>query len=140
MAAATTDQFNEFKAVWDTGAINTVISQKVINENRLNRIDQVINHTANGERIADVYLVDLILPNDEIGFHSLRVTDADMTSTDVLIGMDIICSGDFAISNKNDKTIFSYQYPSTHTTDFDMENRRIRGYKNPSQQQKRTRK
>lgn len=106
----------------------------------MNRIDQVINHTANGERIADVYLVDLILPNDEIGFHSLRVTDADMTSTDVLIGMDIICSGDFAISNKNDKTIFSYQYPSTHTTDFDMENRRIRGYKNPSQQQKRTRK
>jgi uncharacterized protein YecA (UPF0149 family) len=37
---------------------------------------------------------------------------------DVLIGMDIICSGDFAVTNKGGKTVFSYRYPSISPIDF----------------------
>jgi len=36
----------------------------------------------------------------------------------MLIGMDIIGIGDFAVSNYNNKTIFSFRYPSKHKIDF----------------------
>jgi len=136
IASATSNKFKEFNAVWDTGATNTVISQKVISEIGLSGIDKITIHTANSKRTADVYLVDLILPKDQIKFPSLRVIDGKLDNIDVLIGMDIICSGDFAISNKNDKTIFSYQIPPTHTTDFEMENKRLRGSKNSSRKKR----
>ena len=31
---------------------------------------------------------------------------------DVVIGMDVICNGDLAITNKDDKTTFSFKIPS----------------------------
>jgi hypothetical protein len=43
---------------------------------------------------------------------------------DVLIGMDIITLGDFAVTNPEDKTKLSYQMPSTHDIDFVEEIRR----------------
>ena len=138
IATATSNNFKEFNAVWDTGATHTVISQKVISEIGLNSIDKIDAYTANSKRIADVYLVDLILPKDQIRLDSLTVIDGKLEdSIDVLIGMDVICSGDFAISNKNQKTIFSYQCPPTHTTDFEIENNRLRGTRKSSKRKRR---
>lgn len=37
---------------------------------------------------------------------------------DMLIGMDIITLGDFALTHKNNGTVFSFQIPSTHEYDF----------------------
>lgn len=37
---------------------------------------------------------------------------------DLLIGMDIISLGDFAITNVNGKTTFSFRLPSTSIIDF----------------------
>ena len=36
----------------------------------------------------------------------------------LLIGMDIINLGDFALTHKNSQTVFSFQIPSTHEYDF----------------------
>ena len=35
-----------------------------------------------------------------------------------LIGMDIIQMGDMAITNRNGRTVFSFQIPSAHRIDF----------------------
>ena len=36
----------------------------------------------------------------------------DTDEYDVVIGMDVICNGDMAITNKDDKTTFSFRIPS----------------------------
>ena len=41
-----------------------------------------------------------------------------MTDTDMLIGMDIITLCDFAITNKDGKTTFSFDIPSSRVTDY----------------------
>jgi hypothetical protein len=50
-----------------------------------------------------------------------KATESELTGMDVLIGMDIISSGDFAVTASQGKTKFSFQYPSTHDIDFAKE-------------------
>jgi len=65
-----------------------------------------------------VYLVNIMLPN-KVGIANLRVTRGNIGGdADVLIGMDIIGIGDFAITNKDGKTVFSFRAPSCDTIDF----------------------
>jgi predicted aspartyl protease len=107
----------QFDAIWDTGATNSAISQKVVDACGLKPIGMAQVHTANGIRNSEVYLINIALPNG-VGFAAGRVTKADMGSTDVLIGMDIISQGDFAVTNKDGKTCFSFRCPSSTTIDF----------------------
>jgi hypothetical protein len=65
----------------------------------------------------NTYMIDIHLVNG-ISFPSLHVTEGKFTDTDVLIGMDIISQGDFAITAPEGKTKFSFQVPSTHDIDF----------------------
>jgi len=59
-----------------------------------------------------------MLPN-HVGFRGVAVTKGRVFGVaDVLIGMDIINRGDFAVTNKNGKTVFSYRFPSTEQIDF----------------------
>ena len=48
----------------------------------------------------------------------LLVPVGEPSNCDVLIGMDVITSGDFAVSNHNGKTVFSFRVPSVETTDY----------------------
>ncbi|MCY3823475.1 MAG: retroviral-like aspartic protease family protein, partial [Nitrospinae bacterium] len=61
-------------AIWDTGATGSVINQEVISALGLQPIDKQKIYTANGERIAGVYLVNIHLANGVI-FPGLRVSD-----------------------------------------------------------------
>ncbi len=45
-----------------------------------------------------------------------------MSDTDILIGMDVITMCDFAITNKCGNTVFSFDIPSTHRTDYSVKN------------------
>jgi hypothetical protein len=76
-------------------------------------------HTAHGTADAEIYLVSILLPN-HLGFVSVQVTKADLGGSgfDVLIGMDIITRGDFSVTNKDNRTIFSYRWPSQTHIDF----------------------
>jgi uncharacterized protein YchJ len=46
------------------------------------------------------------------------VTEGTISGGDVLIGMDIITRGDFAVTNSDGRTTFSYRWPSTKRIDF----------------------
>jgi predicted aspartyl protease len=106
-----------FQAVWDTGATNTAISQKVVNECELKPVGVTVVSTAGGVCETEVYLINIFLPN-QVGFPGITVTKADLGPCDVLIGMDVICKGDFALTHQNGKTVFSFRYPSMTTIDF----------------------
>ena len=110
--------FSEFRAVWDTGSTGSVIAQNVVDTCRLRPIGMTKAQTAGGERNCEVYLINLMLPNG-VGFPRIHVTKMELgPRTDVLIGMDIITRGDFALTHRNGKTCFSFQNPSSEEIDF----------------------
>ena len=108
----------QFKAIWDTGATGTVITKKVVDECGLSPINITKIQHCGGVSESNVYLINIILPNG-VGVQQVQVTEADLgDNADVLIGMNIITMGDFAITNKNGKTMFSFRYPSLEHIDF----------------------
>ena len=107
----------EFNAIWDTGATNTVVNSIIVQECGLKPITVVNVQTANGERQSRVYLASIFLPNHVV-FPQVRVTEGVISGAGVLIGMDIINRGDFAVTNKEGKTVFSFRMPSAECIDF----------------------
>lgn len=103
-------------ALWDTGATNCVITQRIVDALGLLPITHTQVHDASGMRPSLVYAVTLILPNMrvDISFATLGI----IISADMLIGMDVINLGDFAITNKNNNTIFSFRMPSQKHIDY----------------------
>jgi len=118
------EQFKKYKAIWDTGATNTVITPQIVNDLQIKPIDVTKVYVVDSEepRTVDVYLVDIGLPN-KVRISNIRVTCSPVRNCDVLIGMDIIQAGDFNISKiLNDKkyvTMFSYCIPS-HSNPVDL--------------------
>ena len=108
----------EFIAIWDTGATNSVITQKVIDGCGLKPIGMAKVHHASGESLTTVYFVSVFLPN-KVVIPQLRVSRGIIAGdAEVLIGMDIIGQGDFAVTNKDGKTAFSFRTPSIECIDF----------------------
>ena len=70
-----------------------------------------ISHAEGETSDVDTFLVDILLPN-EVLVKGVRVARAVLKDADVLIGMDIITLGDFAVTNVGGKTKFSFQFPS----------------------------
>ncbi len=111
-------QPKQYLGIWDTGATATVITQQVIDECGLKQIGVTEVHGADGKFQSEVYLVDLTLPNG-VAFPGLRVTKGKLpNSTGLLIGMDVIGMGDFAVTNHGGVTSFTYRYPSMERIDF----------------------
>lgn len=109
----------KFKAIWDTGATNTVITKRVVQECNLKQIGMTQVHGVGGAmKDCPVYLVNIKLPND-LGVVKVRVTQGMITDgIDALIGMDIILLGDFAVTSYQGKTTFSFRTPSKERIDF----------------------
>jgi len=70
-----------------------------------------------GTQMVETYLVSLWLPN-QVTVTEVRVTKGILSDADVLIGMDIINRGDFAVSNFDGVTKFSFRVPSRAHIDF----------------------
>ena len=94
------------KAVWDTGATNTVVNSRIIKSLGLKPTGYCEVSTAHSKdhKEAYTYYVDIGLPDLKYGHSVIEVVEEDMRDG-VLIGMDIIGLGDFAICNGR---IFSY--------------------------------
>jgi len=108
----------EYVAIWDTGATATMITKKVADECGLKPISLTQVHTAGGTRNANVYLVSVGLPN-RVMIPNVRVTEGILIGeSDILIGMDIISQGDFAVTNYMGLTAFSFRLPSAELIDF----------------------
>lgn len=108
----------EFEAIWDTGASGTVITERVVKECGLKPHGVADVHTAKGKMQSNTYLVDVWLPN-RVRIGNVTATLAEMTDNkDVLIGMNIINAGDFAVTNYMGKTTFTFRIPSVEHIDF----------------------
>jgi len=110
----------EFDAIWDTGATNSVITQDVIDACGLAPIGVVQTHGVHGAQLADVFLVNIYLPN-HVAFGAIRVTKGLLPDAQILIGMDLISHGDFAVTNFQGITKFSFRFPSMRHIDFVQE-------------------
>ena len=108
-------------ALWDTGATNTVITQRVAQSLGLKQTGVALVHHAAGQSFKPKYIVNIMLPNN-VGIPFVEVTEGDLMGEDVLIGMDIITKGDFAITNVGGKTTFSFRIPSVETIDYCNQN------------------
>ena len=107
-----------FTAIWDTGATGSVITQSVVDACGLRPTGMATVHHADGESVQETYLVNIGLPN-RVAYPGVRVTKARLlVDADVLIGMDIISTGDFAVTNLDGLTKFSFRVPSLEHIDF----------------------
>lgn len=116
----TEDDVLTVPAVWDTGATISVISNDVVNNLRLSPTGAAVCYTVNGPRVVARYSINIHLPN-QFAIPGLRVVDGDIHDAGILIGMDIIGRGDFAITHEYGSTCFSFQIPSSRTLDFKSE-------------------
>ena len=107
-----------FTGIWDTGASGTAITQSVVDRLGLIATGMTKVNTANGVSDTFTYLVNVALPNG-VGFRGVTVSCCTLgPGADLLIGMDIIGSGDFAISSADGKTRMTFRMPSSKAIDF----------------------
>jgi len=110
--------FTEFRGLWDTGAMCSVISSRAAMLLNLVPVSKMsINH-ADGQSVVNVFTISVVLPNNVL-FPFIEVAEGKFTNFDLLIGMDLISKGDFSISNFDGKTTFSFRTPSFEETDFE---------------------
>ncbi len=120
-------RIHKVKALWDTGATLSCITPRVVQSlNLRSLIASVPVIHGGGKSMCDSYLVDLYLPNN-VRIVGVQVTESnDQTGRnldgqirfDIIIGMDVITLGDFAITNKDNLTSFTFQTPSSHRFNF----------------------
>jgi hypothetical protein len=113
------------KALWDTGATQCCISDRLATELDIPQVDFVDVATAAGIIQFPVHKMHLILPNNLV-FHDLEAigfTYAD-DDCDLIIGMDIMTQGDLSLTNMEGRTVFSFRIPSLHVVDFEAEHSR----------------
>lgn len=106
-------------AQWDTGATSTCISKELVTQLGLQPTGMIKVQTPSGIGLMNKYMINLIL-NNEVRIMNLVVMDSEIGNQgiDVLIGMDIISNGDFAVSNFEGKTQFSFRLPSQEHVEY----------------------
>jgi hypothetical protein len=109
----------QVSAQWDTGATGTCISKGLVQKLELLPTGMVNVHTPSGIGTMNKYMINLVL-NKELRIMNLPVMDSEIgkQGIDILIGMDIISLGDFAISNFEGKTQFSFRIPSQEHVEY----------------------
>ncbi len=107
------------RAIWDTGASGTVITQKIVDALQLIPTGFTKVNTASQQNIdTPTYVVDVVLQNG-VRVMSVNVSlGVILDGIDVLIGMDIIGLGDFSVTNFNGNTCMSFRVPSLHQIDY----------------------
>jgi predicted aspartyl protease len=116
--------FNSFlslstDALWDTGASISAITPEIMNKLKASPIDKKAIAGVHSTQVVDIILITIELPNSVVK-KNIKVAVCNITSNaDVIIGMDIISLGDFALSNGNVQTFFSFATPPfKERTDF----------------------
>lgn len=123
-------QVTEIPAIWDTGASCTVISKEVANKLNLTPTGKTtitgVNHTSE----ENTYFVNIYLPNNvALGYVKIAEAPALSGGAGMLVGMDIIGSGDFSVYTENGKTVMSYRFPTIGGMDFVQEAGNVRSQK-----------
>jgi hypothetical protein len=108
-----------FIAVWDTGATSTCISENIAMQFSFRLSGQANIRSVTGTSKCNTYLLALHPFGERIIIPELEVSGCiENIGCDILIGMDVISMGDFAICNKNLSTTFSFRIPSVGSINF----------------------
>ncbi len=106
------------RALWDTGASKSVISEAVVKDLGLTASGATNVSHAGGISISPTYVLNFYLPNG-VGVVGVIATEfPGHLKFGAIIGMDIITIGDFAITNVSGKTWMSFRTPSMVTIDY----------------------
>lgn len=97
------------KAVWDTGASVTVISERVVEQLELIPVGKTKISGYNGRPVVtNEYRVDLKF-SDDVTVNFVNVAEAPLVMMDILIGMNVINKGDFHVDFRNGRQSFSFE-------------------------------
>ena len=111
-------------AIWDTGATGSVVTHKVVEDLGLVPVSKGLVNTAGCVVETSHYYCDITLQGNGTATVKRKVTECQkLSSADdigMLIGMDIITLGDFAITNLNGQTVMSFRMPSSGRIDFSI--------------------
>lgn len=111
-----------WNALWDTGATASCISDKVATSLGLISTGMKRISGVSGPDVVPTFIVNIGLPNrvcvKEVEVAQARFSSDKGSNFDLLIGMDIITLGDFAVTNYRGKTVFSFRTPSMLNIDF----------------------
>lgn len=111
-------QGRKYQALYDTGATHSSISPKVVSDLGLASVGAQNVGVGGGTLATTAHLVNIGLPN-KVMFQMMRVAQvAVQGGIDVLIGMDILGVGDFAVTHHKGSTTFSFCCPSRREIDF----------------------
>ncbi len=113
-------------ALWDTGATISSITKELAQKMNLVPQGQArVNHLK-GSVDTNTYFLDFYLPNGiRFPFHYVLEGEGATNRFGVIIGMDIITMGDFAVTNYHGVTTFSFRMPSLHTINYTQEAKEI---------------
>ena len=109
----------EYDAQWDTGAQRTCISQSVVSELALEQFGCIRLTSPAGEEYMPTYKVELHLPNSvHIVNYEVPLARFDDGDVDVLIGLDVITNGEFAVGYDGKRTQFTFRVSAEGLPDF----------------------
>jgi len=98
-------------ALWDTGAMVSVVSPEIVRKLNLEIVDTVEIAGINGESLAEVTIISIHFPNGAV-IEDIRVAICGMSpGNEMIIGMDVITQMDIAITNGGGQTQFSFAIP-----------------------------
>ena len=99
-------------AIWDTGAEQSVISKEIAVNLKLRVISKTKMYHVEGDNIVNTYSVYIGL-SDDIIIGPVRVMEGNFEGNVILMGMDIIGSGDLIVTNNDEHTEMVFNIPST---------------------------
>jgi predicted aspartyl protease len=98
-------------ALWDTGAMLSVISPEIVSKLNLDIVDTIKIAGINGESLAEVAIISIHFPNGAV-IKDVRVAICNMSpENEMIIGMDVLTQMDIAITNGGGQTQFSFVIP-----------------------------
>lgn len=116
------DKEESICAEWDCGATYSSISKELAEKLQLKSCGKQLITSTTGTDNMNVYEISLILHDEvEIPLTVSALPNIHSNGVDMIIGMNVIYLGDFAISNYNDVTCFSFRIPSKGLIDFTKE-------------------
>lgn len=103
----------DVKALWDTGATNSVVFKDLALRLKLPAVGRATTVGIHGPKDVDVFTVDILLM-ERVLFSTWRVSAGNTgpTSPGIIIGMDIITKGDTSFMASEPGYLFSFLVPS----------------------------
>lgn len=99
------ERFRIDKALWDTGASSSCISERMARKIGLRPVDTGVGIGTTGQQDIAYYIVDVCLTPEMI-FKNVKIAGFPLENHDIdfVIGMDIISKGKLVVENRNGRT------------------------------------